>query len=59
MTLVHGDDCVTVGCLEQVKWLEEELSKRFEMKTTRLGDEPECQQEARVLNRIVRVTPQR
>ena len=36
-TLVHGDDYATVGSLDQLAWLEKQLTNRFEMKTTVVG----------------------
>ena len=57
-TLVHGDDFVTVGPAEEAKWLHTELSKKFEVQTALVGRGEECVPEARILNRIVRVTDQ-
>ena len=57
--LVHGDDFVCVGRPEDLKWLKAKLSVRFEVKTTTVG--PNVQdgevREARILNRVIRVTP--
>ena len=55
-TMVHGDDFVTVGKLEEVNWLKKQLDARFELKTKIIGKDHES--EARVLNRIVRQTPE-
>ena len=37
-------------------WMEEELSKAYEIKTQRLGIGPKLQLEGKVLNRILRAT---
>ncbi len=52
--MVHGDDFVTVGKVEEVQWLRQKLEERFELKTTVVGKEEEP--EGRILNRIVRCT---
>ena len=49
--LVRGDDYVSSGSPQQMKWLEEELSKAYETKTQRLGLGAGLQQEGKVLNR--------
>ena len=36
-TLVHGDDCVSSAKREHAAWFEEELRKRFEIKTHVIG----------------------
>lgn len=58
-TLVHGDDYTSSGSNSELDCLEEQLSKRYKIKTQRLRD-AEGQREVRILNRIVRViiTPQ-
>ena len=35
--LVHGDDFVSVGDPESLKWMKDKLSARFEIKTTTVG----------------------
>ena len=37
-------------------WLEQELSKAYEIQTQKLGMSKDCQQEGKVLNRIIRCT---
>ena len=58
--LVHGDDFVSVGSPEELKWINSKLSARFEIKITVVG--PNAQegeaQEARILNRVIRITAQ-
>ena len=36
-TIVHGDDHVSSGYDQDFLWLEEELSKAYEIKTQKLG----------------------
>lgn len=57
-TLVHGDDFVSTGPRSQLIWMEAELKKQFEIKTTRVSQHEEDQKEMRVLNRLIRVTDQ-
>ena len=52
-TLVHGDDYVSAGDDISMAWLEDELSKAYEIQTQKLGMEKENQQERTVLNRII------
>ena len=52
--LVHGDDYVSAGTPQQMKRLEEELSKAYEIKTQSLGLAARLQREGKVLNRILR-----
>ena len=58
--LVHGDDFVCVGQPEELKWLKAKLSMRFEIKTSMVGLNAQDGEirEARILNRVIRVTPQ-
>ena len=37
MTLVHGDDFGTEGSRDEVKWMKEKLTERFEIKTKVIG----------------------
>ncbi len=37
-TVVHGDDYTSVGSPEAMRWLKSELEKKFEIKTTVLGN---------------------
>ena len=55
-TLVHGDDYVTSGRPLDLRWLEEELSKAYEIKTQHLGLDKGSLSEGKVLNRIIRAT---
>ena len=54
--MVHGDDYVTVGSEENVRWLRDELEKVYEIKTSMVGRRQGLKKEVRVLNRIVRWT---
>ena len=58
--LVHGDDFVSVGQPEELKWMKTKLSQRFEIKTSMVGMNAQDGEirEARILNRVIRVTPQ-
>lgn len=56
--LVHEDDLVCEGSHENLRCLKEMLKARFEIKETTAGLRPEDgdNQEARILNRVVRIT---
>ena len=41
LCLVHGDDFVSVGCPEMLRWLKSKLQGRFEIKTTVVGSNEE------------------
>ena len=58
--LVHGDDFVCAGGVEDLKWFKERLIERFEIKSTTVGTDESAGEvsEARILNRIIRVTEQ-
>ena len=56
LCLVHGNDFVCVGDSADLKWLKDQLSERFEMKTKLMGLK-ECEsREERILNTVIRVT---
>ena len=56
--VVHGDDFTTIGEAEDLDWYEKGLASFFELKVrARLGPDETDDQEVRILNRIVRVTP--
>ena len=57
-TLVHGDDFVTVGRRKEVVWFKKALEERFEIKTKIIGRGKNDLKEARILNRVVRITPE-
>ena len=52
-TFVHGDDYVSSAMPEQLKWLQGELEKKYQIKTQWLGSGKQYQQEVKILNRIV------
>ena len=52
-TFVHGDDYVSVGMPSQLKWLEEQLMKKYQIKTQLLGPGEGQLKELKILNRIV------
>ena len=53
-TAVHGDDFTTVGGQASLKWMRQELERRYELKTHVLGPDVGESTEVRVLNRIIR-----
>ena len=54
--LVHGDDYFSSGHTESLNWLQQELSKKYELQSQRVGNAPESDGELKILNRIVRRT---
>ena len=56
-SLVHGDDYVSTGVEENLRWLEAELAKKFAIKTTVAGHNAGLASEVKALNRIMRATP--
>ena len=54
--LVHGDDFVCVGEAEELRWLEEKLNERFEIKSKMMGLRDGESREERILNRDIRVS---
>ena len=56
--LVHGDDYVCVGARRHIRWLEEQVRKRFKIKSEVLGLGPGEKREIRILNRIIRISTQ-
>ena len=50
---VHGDDYVSSGMPEDLKWMKEELEKKYQVKTQVLGPGENQQQEVKLLNRVV------
>ena len=58
-TLVHGDDFVSVGSVDRMLNFKEALERRFKTKTQIIGSGGGREVvEARVLNRILRVSPE-
>ena len=51
LTLVHGDDYVTSGKAKDLDWMQAELEKAYEIKSSRVG--PRAEQQGKVLNRIL------
>ena len=56
---VHRDDFATVGSLERVRWLQNELERAFEMKTVIAGHSgnPGVVAEDKFLTRVIRAAP--
>ena len=50
--LVHGDDYVSVGMLAQLKWMEGQRMKKYQIKTQLLGPGEGQSKELKILNRI-------
>ena len=50
----HGDDFLVVGSISEIRWLEKEMEKEFEIKIKVLGPEVGCVQERTILNRTLR-----
>ena len=57
-TLVHGDDYFSSGKHEDLQWLKNVLEKEYEIKTQVVGMREGSQLEGKILNRIVRCTPE-
>ena len=53
---LHGDDFASVGSRAALKWSLQKLESRFEIKTSVIGTGVGEVREARVLNRILRIT---
>ena len=53
---LHGDDFASVGNREALRWFREKMEQRFEIKSSVVGTGFGEVQEARVLNRIIRIT---
>ena len=57
--VVHGDDFVFVGCDADLAWIEQEMAKSFLTKVVgKLGGDAGDLKEIRVLNRVLRWTPE-
>ena len=54
---IHGDDFVVVGLPQNLKWMQERLERKYELTVEVLGPDAGQQKEVRVLNRILRWTP--
>ena len=54
--LVHGDDFVACGRRMMIRDLWKQLNERFQLKTTILGDGEKEVRQARVLNRLLKLT---
>ena len=56
--LVHGDDFVSSGTRDALQWFKSKLDARFEIKSKVVGGAEGEVTETRILNRVVRVTPE-
>ena len=52
--LVHGDDYACSGFKQDLRWLESEMNKVYEIKVQHVGPNSQGFSEGNVLNRIVR-----
>ena len=52
-TYVHGDDYVSIGTSDQLKWLQTQLEKSYQVKTQILGPKEGQLQQVKILNRVV------
>ena len=50
LCLTHGDDFVSVGCPEGLRWLKEQLQGRFEINTTVVGQQRRIRRSKRSQN---------
>ena len=56
--VVHGDDFTALGDDQQLDWYETQLAQHFEIKIRgRLGEGCPGDNELRILNRVVKITP--
>ena len=51
---VHGDDFLIVADSIELKWLEQQMKERYEVKCNTLGPDEGMQREARILNRTLK-----
>ena len=56
--MVHGDDFIAVGDEKSLKGTRATLEDRYKLKVETLGEGPACKQEIRVLNKVLRRTPE-
>ena len=52
-TYVHGDDYVSTGIPNQLKWLREQLEAKYQVKTQLFGPGTDQMKEVKILNRII------
>ena len=57
MVFLHGDDFVSSGSPENLKWFKSVLSSKYCIKTTVIGEDSKFEKQVRVLNRLVRWWP--
>ena len=57
MVFLHGDDFVSSGSPEDLKWFETVLRAKYCITTTFIGEDPKFEKQATVLNRLVRWQP--
>ena len=57
-TLVHGDDYFSCGTMSALQWLNARLMEKYQIKTEFIGKGEGMVEEGKILNRVVRWTPQ-
>ena len=50
---LHGDDFVAVASTSQVKWLQQQQSHAYDMKSNIMGDSKQDVKQQKILNRVV------
>ena len=50
---MHGDDYVSVGGLEQIRWMKDMLENKYQLKTQTLGPREDDVQQFAALNRMI------
>ena len=59
LTSCHGDDFISAGSKDDLDWFKAELQKKYELKEgARMGPGAKDDKEGRILNRVVRWTPE-
>ena len=53
--MVHGDDFLSTGDQEDLKWLQEVFESKFEISTNTIGHDPNDEKQLKILNRIITV----
>eukprot|EP00973_Karenia_brevis_P005127 704905-Karenia_brevis.AAC.1 len=51
--VIHGDDFIIIGRESSLKWMEEEIREKYEVKTEWLGGKSWMKKEVHVLNRRI------
>ena len=54
----HGDDFIIIASVDNLKWSIEVMQSKFEIKSSILGPNDGQSKEIRILNRVIRWTPE-